>query len=101
MIRIVSENGRTTFLDVDSGEDISHLLPCRAAEVSITPDAATARLDLTLLNLDLRVAADCLAPHPILKSFEPVASITFRDGWQIEFPEGGAPRVRQIPTGEQ
>jgi hypothetical protein len=104
MLRIVSEGGLghgTKFIDTETGEDISKVVPISYGATVTIGEIVTARCELALVELDLAVGkTEFLASHPISKDLQPIASIQFKDGWRIEFLEDGAPRVnRTTPTG--
>jgi hypothetical protein len=101
MLRIVSEGGAgcgTRLIDTETGEDISKSIPISYGATVTIGEMVTAKCELAMVEVDVTVGqTEFLAKHPISKDYQPVASVQFKDGWRIDFIDGGAPRVRQQP----
>lgn len=103
MIKIVnSGNGMvygTKVVNAETGEEIKLACTGLSIDMDDVTGAVAATLKVILVNTEVTVGkAQWLTTNPVTNQFEPVASITFRDGSTVVIGEDGTPEIVPPPV---
>lgn len=93
-IRITSSNGlghSTQIVDTETGQDLTKLLAVEYGATITLDELVKLQANLILIECVIdSQAVEWRTKNPATDTFEPVASITFRDGSRVNFAEDGS-----------
>lgn len=102
MIKIVNSGDGgvigTKIINADTGAEIGLGVTGLSIDMLDVNDVVRATLKVALVNTDVTVGkTEWLAMNPATSKFEPIASITFRDGSTVVIGEDGTPEIVPPP----